>query len=145
MTRLQCFLACVPPTVTHHSKRIVRVRQFARLADTDALVGAKAMLDELLLPHQPETPIAAPVRLTVTFTWPWRTSTSQRVRSAGRAPKTTKPDLDNLCKVLTDRLAALRFIPAEDGVVAELHARKFWGEAPGIAVVLETVGAGAPS
>lgn len=145
MPRLQFFLACVPPTVTHHSKRIVRVRQFARLADTDALVGAKAMLDELLLPHQPPTPIASPVRLTVTFTWPWRVSTSKRVQATGAAPKTTKPDLDNLCKVLTDRLAALRFIPAEDGVVAEIHARKFWGTTPGIDVVLETVGEGAPS
>jgi hypothetical protein len=35
-------LACVPPRVTHHSKRIVRVGRFSRLADTPELKAAHA-------------------------------------------------------------------------------------------------------
>lgn len=34
-------LTCIPPTASHHSKKIVRVGQWSRLADTDRLVAAK--------------------------------------------------------------------------------------------------------
>lgn len=129
-----CFrLACVPPRTAHHAKRIVRVGQFSRLADKPELQAAKVMLDALLLPHQPLAPLVGPVVLELEFTWPWRASESQRSRARGRQPMTSRPDVDNASKTLTDRLMALRFIE-DDAAVVELHVTKWWGPEAGIAV-----------
>lgn len=129
-------LSCVPPRTNHHAKRIVRIGKFSRLADTPELVATKAMLDELLLRHQPAEPVRGPVALEVEFTWPWLASHSRRVRACGRVPHTSKPDLSNSIKGLEDRLVALRFIE-DDRSVVQLALTKFWGDEPGIAVRIE--------
>ena len=128
-------LACIPPKTSHHAKRIVRVGKLSLLADKPELVATKQMLDALLLPHQPSAPIAGPVVLEVVYTWPWLTSHSKRARAAGRLPHTSKPDLDNVTKSLTDRLKALRFID-DDQAVVELRARKWWSGTPGIEITI---------
>lgn len=138
MTGVVCTLACIPPTVSHHHKRIVRVGRFSRLADKPELVAAKATLDALLLPHQPAQPVAGPVALVLAFTWPWRASEPHKRRVLGRVPHTSRPDADNLAKTLTDRLVALRFLE-DDAAVADLHVTKWWGDTPGIAVWLRPV------
>jgi len=133
---IEFFLSCVPPSATHHHKRIVRIGKFSRLADKPELVAAKEMVDTLLLPHQPTAPMTGALRLTLEFEWPWLSTHSQRVRAQGRIPKTTKPDASNLAKSTEDRLAALRFID-NDALVAELVVRKFFGDRPGIGVCIE--------
>lgn len=129
-------LACIPPTANHHAKKIVRVGQWSRLADKPELVAAREMLDGLLLHHQPAEPVRGPVALEVEFTWPWRKGDSQRLRSRGRVPHTSKPDLSNAIKNLEDRLVALRFID-DDRSVVRLALTKFWGNEPGIVVRIE--------
>ena len=134
---LRFHLACIPPKTSHHAKRIVRVGQFSRLADKPELVAAKGMLDGLLLPHQPANPVLGPVCLEVVYVWPWRASDGRRTRERGRVPHTSRPDLDNAAKSLTDRLVALRFIE-DDSNVVDLHVRKFWGDAPGISIAIRS-------
>lgn len=129
-------LACIPPTASHHRKRIVRIGGFARLADKPELVAAKATLDALLLPHQPAQPVAGPVALSLVFTWPWRASEPKKRRAAGRLPHTSRPDLDNLAKTLTDRLVALRFLE-DDAAVSDLRLSKWWGDEPGITIAID--------
>lgn len=131
-------LSCVPPKTSHHAKKIVRVGNFSRLADKPELVAARAMLDSLLLPHQPAQPLTGPVALTLEFTWPWLASDSKKVRALGRVPHDRKPDADNASKSITDRLVALRFIE-QDSAIVELVARKWRGDSPGIAVTLQGV------
>lgn len=130
------FLDCVPPTASHHSKKIVRVGKFTRMADSDRLVTAKQTIDTLLLAHQPAAPVAGPVELWLEFTWPWRSSDSKRVRGNGRIPRDTRPDCSNLAKTTEDRLVALRFLE-DDGRVVRLHVSKWFGSRPGIAVTIE--------
>jgi Holliday junction resolvase RusA-like endonuclease len=130
---LSFFIACVPPTTSHHHKRIVKRGKFASLADKPELVAAKAMLESLLMPFQPSAPVAGPVALTLEFTWPWLKGHSKKVRSQGRIPHTSRPDCSNLTKTLEDRLVALLFLE-DDNAVVDLHVRKWWGERPGIAV-----------
>ena len=132
---LKFHLSCIPPKTSHHAKRIVRIGQFSRLADKPELVSAKQMLDALLLPHQPPAPIPGPVVLEVVNPRPWLASHSKRARAAGRLPHTSKPDLDNVTKSLTDRLKALRFIE-DDQAVVELRARKWWSSTPGIEIMI---------
>lgn len=128
-------LACVPPTVSHHHKRIVRIGGFAKLADKPELVEAKRLLDALLQPYRPDRPLSGPVALSLVFTWPWRASEPKKRRALGHAPHTSRPDLDNLCKTLIDRLVKLGFLE-DDGLVVDLHALKWWGDEPGIQVWL---------
>jgi Holliday junction resolvase RusA-like endonuclease len=132
---MEFFLSCVPPTASHHQKRIVKRGQFASLADKPALVSAKQMIDTLLLAHRPPAPMTGPLALTLEYTWPWRASDSKRVRARGRIPRETRPDCSNLAKTTEDRLVALRFLE-DDGQVVELTVRKFFGNDAGIRVRL---------
>jgi Holliday junction resolvase RusA-like endonuclease len=135
---LDVFLPCVPPTANHQRKRIVRVGQFARLADKPELVAAKAMIDALLMAHRPPAAFRGHVSLTLEYTWPWRAADSNRRRALGRVRKNTKPDCSNLAKTTEDRLVALCFLE-DDAQVSELHVRKFYGDRPGIRVVLQSI------
>lgn len=135
-------LSCVPPRTNHQRKRIVTIRTkakgtFSRLADSDELNDAKAMLDSLLLPHQPPEPITGPVALRLAFTWPWLKSHGKRLRAQYPAiPHTSKPDCSNIAKTLEDRLVALRFIE-DDRHVVMLIVSKEWGDDPGIRVTIQ--------
>ena len=132
---LEFFLPCIPPTVTHHHKRIVKVGEFSRLADKPELVDAKAMLDSLLLPYRPFHPLTGPVWLELEFSWPYRASEPKRNRAKGHLPHTSRPDCSNLGKTIEDRLAKLRFIEEDKNVVA-LTVRKWWSATPGISVLI---------
>lgn len=133
MAAISFFVACVPPTTSHHHKRIVKIGKFSRMADRPELVASKEMIDNLLLPHQPSAPCDGPVSLTVTFTWPFLKSQTKRFKAQGLQFHTSKPDCTNVVKTLEDRLVALRFIEDDKSVVS-LQVRKFWGRNPGIKV-----------
>lgn len=133
---IEFFLVCVPPSSSHHAKRIVRVGRFSRLADKPELVAAKEMIDGLLVPYRPLRPLCGPLTLTLEFTWPWRASDGPKVRARGRVPMTTRPDCSNLAKTAEDRLKALLFM-VDDALVTELVVRKFRGDYPGIGVRIE--------
>lgn len=49
-------------------------------------------------------------------------------------PKTTKPDVDNLCKALLDALNGIAWI--DDAQVCEIWAKKVWAASDHIAVVI---------
>ena len=133
------FVSCIPPKTSHHRKRIVRVGKFSKLADSDALNAAKATLDAVLAPHRPAQPIVVPVRLVLTYVWPWLAGDPQRTRRRGQVWHPKRPDLSNLTKSLEDRLVALGFL-LDDGLVVEATQRKFRGDRPGIRVQLEAAG-----
>lgn len=126
-------VSCVPPKTNHQRKRIVRIGGFSRLADKPELVEAKATLDAVLLPHQPTSPLRGPVRLEVSYVWPWLGKHGKTIRRYGRIPHTSRPDLTNVTKTLEDRLVQLAFIE-DDKAVVDLQVRKFWGDNPGITV-----------
>lgn len=130
---IQFRIPCVPPKTSHHAKRIVRIGGFSHLADNPELVASKAMLESLLLPHQPEAPMCGAVAMRLEFVWPWRSCESKRTRALGRIRHTSRPDCSNLAKTLEDRLVALRFIE-DDNAVSELVVSKWWGDSPGIEI-----------
>lgn len=127
-----------PPEVSHHAKRIVKIGQYYRLADLPTLTAAKKAIDAALRPHRVPAPLLGPVRLSLDFTFPWRTKDGRKVRARGRIPRETRPDCSNLAKTTEDRLVAMGFL-GDDGQVVELVVRKWFGAEPGIRVVLEPV------
>ncbi len=130
---MRFFLDCVPSRTTHHAKRIVRIGKFSRLADKPELVSAKAMLDALLLPHQPGGAMQGALVLRLVFIWPWLKSDTKAMRARGWVPHTKRPDADNVAKSVADRLMALRFIE-DDAAIVDLHITKWRGDRPGIDV-----------
>lgn len=133
---IRFFVACVPPTTSHHRKQIVKIGKFSRLADKPALVEAKAFLESVLLPFQPASPMTGPIALSLEFTWPWLKGHSKRSRALGRIPHTSRPDCSNVTKTLEDRLVALRFLE-DDSRVVDLRVQKWWGDQPGISISIE--------
>lgn len=137
------WIPCLPPTASHHQKRIVRFKSKAgqaitTLADKPALVGAKHTLEALLDPFKIARPIPGPIALDLSFVFPWRKGEPKRNVARGRIPHTTRVDCSNLAKTLEDRLTVLRFIE-DDAQVSDLHVTKWWGEYPGIGISIRTI------
>jgi Holliday junction resolvase RusA-like endonuclease len=131
--RMSFFVHCVPPKVSHHHKRIVKIGNFSRLADRPELNAAKQSLDAWFLPHQPPAALGGPIVLDIELIWPWLAGDSKKVRALGRIPHDSKPDWDNAAKGIADCLARLRFID-QDSRVVDGRVRKWRGDVPGIAI-----------
>jgi len=128
---IEFFLNMVPPTATHHHKKIVRAGGFSRLADKPELQQARSTYESLLEKFQPKEPMSGPVRLELCFHWPFLKSAPSRDRVCERKHKVTKPDCSNIAKTLEDCLARMRFIN-NDAEVAELEVKKFHSHIAGI-------------
>lgn len=133
-------LDCVPPTATAQQKgacvRGGRVRFY-----TKARVSRDAdFLAALLLPHRPPAPFAGPVSFEAVWTFPWRKSERKSAVAAGvPLPHASRPDLDNLEKLLLDVMTRLRFW-TDDSLVAEKRTAKFRGPRPGIWIQVRPAG-----
>lgn len=71
----------------------------------------------------PDVPLDGPLTLDVEFRFPMPKSRARRLRDAGRAPKTTAPDLDKLVRAVGDALTAGGLI-TDDARITEVHASK---------------------
>lgn len=127
MKKIQFFWQGVPPRSTAQTRRHTRTGQTYR---TPANRRAVATLQAVVEPHAPTDPIAGPVAVTASLTFP-------SPRSAV-APRTKRPDADNLAKDLLDALQAAGFF-ADDSQVARLTVSKFDGPIPGIFVKVQTM------
>ena len=79
-------------------------------------------------------PFEGPVRLTVTAAYPWPKSWSARKRAA-QGWKTSRPDVDNLVKLIADSLNGVAWL--DDAQIAEEHICKIYDFRPGLLVKVE--------
>lgn len=129
--------SCIPPTTSHHAKRIVNRGKFKSLADKPELTAAKSFWDSLFLPHRPERPMDGPLVLSLELTWPHTKQCAKKLQSS-RIPMDTGVDLDNMGKTITDALVRCGFL-VNDSRVCELHIKKFRGPLPGVFLSLGEV------
>lgn len=74
-------------------------------------------------------PLDCPVELSVLAIYPWPKSWSTKKRTApGAEWKTSRPDSDNIVKIIKDSLNKIAF--TDDAVVASQHVWKRYGEVP---------------
>lgn len=87
--------------------------------------------------HFPE-PLTGPVRVRIwaTFETPASWSKKKTAEHINR-PHTQRPDLDNLGKAILDGLNRIAFV--DDGQVAEIETRKYWGPAARTVVTVEAI------
>jgi Holliday junction resolvase RusA-like endonuclease len=73
-----------------------------------------------------KAPLEGPVELTVVACYP------MPKRLSNLFWKATRPDIDNVCKLVADALNGIAYV--DDGQVAALHALKQWGDTPEIRI-----------
>ncbi len=124
---LDFFMPMIPPTATHQEKKWT-VRNGKPVSYEPAEVrDARAKLTAHLGQHRPERPMEGPVSLQVYWFFP------TNGRHKNFEPKITKPDTDNLQKLLKDCMTKLGFWK-DDAQVFREEIEKYWHGRPGIAI-----------
>lgn len=117
------------PTTTHQEKQVHVVNGKPVFFEPADVKAARQKLTAYLGQHVPEQPFYGAVRLTVKWCFP-------RGRHKNGTYKTTKPDTDNLQKMLKDVMTKLQFWQ-DDAQVASEIVEKFWADLPGIWIRVE--------
>lgn len=125
------FMPMVPPTCTHQEKQVRVVKGRPVFYEPAELKAARQKLTDHLAGHRPEEPYRCGVRLLVKWCFP-------KGRHKAGSYRTTKPDTDNLQKLLKDCMTACGFW-LDDALVASEIVEKFWAEVPGIYVKVESL------
>ena len=126
------FLPMIPPTVTHQEKKIHVVNGKPVYYEPEELKSARVKLRDHLAVHCPDQPYACGVRLVVKWCFP--ISGTHRDGEY----RLSKPDTDNLQKLLKDVMTQLGFWK-DDALVASEVVEKFWAKVPGIYICLEAL------
>ena len=126
---MRFFVDCVPPTATHQQKRVAKVNGRLRFYEPPRLAAARELLAVKLEPFCPAEPFACGVALAVSWRFP-------RGRHRAGSWRTTRPDTDNLQKLLKDVMTGLGFW-RDDALVAVERVEKVWADRPGILVGIE--------
>ena len=129
---MQFFLPMIPPTATAQGHQVNTRGAQPRFYDPAPLVQARAKFEAFLAPHRPAAPLDGALRLTTKWCWP----------AAGKHKngeyKATRPDTDNLIKLLKDVMSDLGFWVNDARVASEI-TEKFWADTPGIFVKIEVL------
>ena len=119
-----------PPTVTHQEHRVTVKDGKPRFFDSPELAKARADICSRLERFTPDAPFEGPLSLSVA--WLFRDSRGRE------GWKDTKPDTDNLEKLLKDCMTRMRFW-IDDAQVCEEHVFKRWSKTPGIAITVRAL------
>ena len=123
--QISFFLPMKPPTVTHQEKDIAVVKGKPVVYEPAELKAVRSKLMAHLGQYAPLVPLQGAVRLLVKWCFP---ITGKHEDGEW---KTTKPDTDNLQKLLKDCMTDLGYWK-DDAQVASEIVEKFWAKVPGI-------------
>lgn len=128
---MKIFLLLDPPTITAQETKVVIVHGKPRFYKPENVTKAKEELKKHLRPFKPEEPLDGPIELKVTWLFP------RGKRHKHLEWRTTKPDTDNLEKLLKDCMTQLGFWK-DDALVVREVVEKLWSDEPtGIALEIE--------
>lgn len=129
--RLQFFMPMKPPTKTYQEKRLgVTKNGRAYIYEDEELKAVRQKLMAHLGQHIPEKPIEGAIQFIAKWCFP---ITGKHLPGEW---KTSKPDTDNLQKLLKDCMTACGFWK-DDAQVASEIIQKFYCDVPGIFIVVE--------
>jgi len=127
------FLAMNPPTVTAQERKVRVVRNKPIFYDPQQVKDARDLLCAYLNLHKPKEPLLGAISLRVLWLFP-----------KGKSHKhgewrTTKPDTDNLQKLLKDCMTTCGFWKDDAQVVRETVEKRWSNEPCGIYIEIEEV------
>ncbi len=128
--KIQFFMPMIPPTVTAQEHKVRVSGGKPVFYDPAELKEAKSKLTANLAKHCTDRPFSSAVRLVVKWLFP----VSGKHRNGEY--RTTRPDTDNLQKMLKDCMTELGFWK-DDALVASEITEKFWADVPGIWISVE--------
>ena len=122
------FLQIVPPTATAQEKQVRIVRGKPLFYDPEPVKNAKALLVAHLLSHRPTKPYVGAVSLSTIWLFP-------RGKSHKHGEwRVTKPDTDNLQKLLKDCMTRTGFWKDDSQVCVEMISKRWARRKPGIGI-----------
>lgn len=128
---MKIFLLLDPPTTTAQESQVALVRNKPVFYKPEKVKQARDTLIYYLLPFKPKEPMQGPIRLMVSWRFPKGKSHKHNEW------RVTKPDTDNLDKMLKDCMTQVGFWKDDAQVVVE-HIEKLWSDEPvGIAIEYE--------
>lgn len=123
------FMAMIPPTVTHQEKQVRIASSKPVFYEPQELKNARAKLEAHLSLYVPEKEYACGIRLMTKWCFPCGKHKDGEYRI-------TRPDTDNLQKLLKDCMTQVGFWK-DDALVASEITEKFWSRIPGIYIRIE--------
>lgn len=129
MKAIEFFLTMNPPTVTYQEHKVTLRNGKPVFYDPQEVKVAKAKLKAHLVKHKPKQKYDGAIRLMVKWCFP-------RGKHKDGEYRITKPDTDNLQKMLKDIMTNVGFWK-DDCLVASEIVEKFWAEVPGIYIRID--------
>jgi len=129
---IEFFMSMIPPTITAQEHKVKIVNGKPVFYDPPELKRAKDKLIGHLGKHTPQEKYEGPVRLVVKWCFPLSG------KHSNGEYKHTKPDTDNLQKMLKDCMTKCGYWK-DDALVASEVVEKFWAEVPGIYIRVEEI------
>lgn len=127
------FLLMNPPTVTAQESKVAVVRNKPIIYKPEKIKQAKKEIIKHLMPFKPKEPLQGPVELKVVWLFP------RGKRHKHFEWRTTRPDTDNLEKLLKDCMTEVGFWK-DDALVVSETVYKIWSDEPtGISIELKAL------
>lgn len=127
------FLLMNPPTVTAQESKVAVVRNKPIIYKPEKIKQAKKEIVKHLMPFKPKEPLQGPVELKVVWLFP------RGKRHKHFEWRTTRPDTDNLEKLLKDCMTEVGFWK-DDALVVSETVYKIWSDEPtGISIELKAL------
>ena len=123
------FMVMEPPTITHQEHKVTVVNGRPVFYDPPEWKKKKKKLIGNLYKHRIMEPYKTGVRLITKWCFPKQNHENGEYRI-------TKPDTDNLQKMLKDCMTKVGFWK-DDALVASEITEKFWADQPGIYIRIE--------
>ena len=131
-------LKMIPPTATAQQKGERVVKGYIHHYKKKNVAQAEAILRDALLPYVPEEPIAdTGIRLWVNWLFPYPKSAKKHQLGWDRY-KITRPDTDNLNKLLKDVMTDMGFW-MDDALICIEYISKAYSDEPGIVIMVDKV------
>lgn len=121
---LEFFMAMDPPTITHQEHKVMVRNGKPVFYNSPELKAARSKLTSCLGKYVPGRKMIGPIELVTKWCFP-------RGRHRDGEYRITKPDTDNLQKMLKDCMTDCGYWE-DDALVCREITEKFWADIPGI-------------
>lgn len=121
------FLDMIPPTVTAQEHKVMVRHGRPVFYDTPRLKEARLIYEHALRLFKPDTPIEGAIALTVDWYFPSKAHREGELR-------VTRPDTDNLQKLLKDCMTRVGFWKDDAQVCRETVTKRWTRSKPGIGI-----------
>lgn len=130
---VEFFMHIIPPTKTHQEKKVHIINGKPVFYEPAELREARLKLRAYLSLNKPDEKLSGALRLIVKWLFPIKG------KHTDGEYKITRPDTDNLIKLLKDVMTEVGFWNDDAQVASEIN-EKFYADIPGIYIRIEEIG-----